>query len=253
MFAASTDRAWEQIGKTDPYFGVLVERKYRSSALTAESRDDFFRSGEEHVERMMDRIGRYFDHSCRFQRALDFGCGVGRLVIPLARWTEEAVGIDISESMLCEAKENCRRHHQTNVTLLKCDDRLSSLNGEFDLIHSHIVLQHIPARRGYRIVANLLTHLQAGGVGVIHVTYGKDCLRRKWITWIRKYVPGAVHVVNVIKRRPFFAPAMQMNDYDLNRLLRVLQANHVQDIHAEFTDHGGHIGLILYFQRPRHR
>jgi protein-L-isoaspartate O-methyltransferase len=247
---AATDRAWEMIGRSEPYFGVLVESKYKASSLTEPAREDFFRSGEEYVARMIQTIRRHFDHTGAFERALDFGCGVGRLAIPLAKHAAEVVGVDVSDAMLTEAARNCRRSNCANITFHKGNGRLTPLDGDFDLIHTYIVLQHVPVRHGYRIVANLITRLQAGGVGVVHVTYDKDSVRQKWISWIRKYVPGVVPVLNAIKRRPFFAPHMQMNDYDLNRLVRMLHANQIPGFHAEHTNHGGHLGLILYFRKP---
>jgi SAM-dependent methyltransferase len=249
MLYASTDRAWERFGKADPYFGVLVEPKYKASALTNEARDDFFRSGDEYVERMMKRIDRLFGHECAFNRALDFGCGVGRLILPLARHAKEVIGVDISDSMLEEARRNCQRHNRTNISLVKSDNHLSLLSGRFDLIHSYIVLQHIPVRRGYRLIENLLARLEEGGIGVLHVTYAKAGFMRKWVSRIKKHVPLANNIVNLMRGRRFFAPQMQMNNYDLNRLCWLMQTDNFGEFYAEYTDHGGNWGVILYFQR----
>jgi hypothetical protein len=46
-----------------------------------------------------------------------------------------------------------------------------------------------------------------------------------------------------------FSPAMQMNDYNLNRLCHFLQKTGVRGMHTEFTDHGGHFGMVLFFQK----
>jgi SAM-dependent methyltransferase len=249
MFFASTDRAWEQFGRDDPYFGVLVESKYKAASITQEARRDFFRSGTEHVERIMQRLRQHLGHPCRFQRALDFGCGVGRLTIPLAQYADAVVGMDVSDAMLSEARNNCRRYSQQNITFEKSDDELNLLTEKFDFVHSYIVLQHIPVKRGYRIISNLLSQLEVGGVGVLHVTYAKDCLQRIWLSRVRKYVPLFNNAVNLLRGRNFFAPLMQMNDYDLKRVFRIMQTHRVGDFHAEYTDHGGHLGLVLYFKK----
>ena len=45
-------------------------------------------------------------------------------------------------------------------------------------------------------------------------------------------------------------PAVQMNPYPLNQVLYLLQTTGVREFHAEFTNHGGHLGLVLYFTKP---
>jgi len=45
------------------------------------------------------RVGR----PLRFGRALDFGCGPGRVTRALAAWFDESVGVDVSPVMIAEA------------------------------------------------------------------------------------------------------------------------------------------------------
>ena len=250
MFSTSTDRAWEFYGRVEPYFGVLVEKQYKMAALTDEARAEFFSSGEQHIEQVMGTIRRHFDHSCTFRRALDFGCGTGRLVLPLAQRAGEVVGLDVSASMLAEAAKNCQKRGVTNVTFHGSDDRLSALRGQFDLIHSYIVFQHIPTARGFHIIRGLLAHLESRGIGVLHVTFARQGLKQKWASRIMRYVPFARKLINVAKGRKISTPQMQMNNYNLNRLLLLLQNNGIRDFHAEFTDHGGFHGVTLYLQKP---
>jgi len=78
-----TDAQWQAWAEQDPYFGVLTEERYRSQRLTAESLEEFFRSGRQHVQQTLEDCGRHCGpYSTRC--CLDFGCGVGRLLIPLA-------------------------------------------------------------------------------------------------------------------------------------------------------------------------
>ena len=78
----------------------------------------------------------------------DFGCGVGRLVLPFAHYSREVVGIDISESMLKECEKNLNNRGINNCQLITSDDNLASLTGSFNLIHSFITFQHIPVGTG---------------------------------------------------------------------------------------------------------
>lgn len=47
MLKNRTDRDWERIGKSNPYYGVVTEEKYRSANLTESLKEDFFRSGSD--------------------------------------------------------------------------------------------------------------------------------------------------------------------------------------------------------------
>ena len=57
----------------------------------------------------MDEITRHVDPTFAPSRTLDFGCGVGRVAIPLARRFEHVVGLDVSPGMLTRAAEAAQR------------------------------------------------------------------------------------------------------------------------------------------------
>lgn len=250
MFNSDSDREWEKFGKDDPYFGVITNDKFHKSNLTDENREEFFRSGGIYIDKVLKVIRDHVDSSFIIEHALDFGCGVGRLVIPLAGVAEEVTGIDVSDSMLAEARKNCEANSVRNVVLVKSDDQLSLLKAGYDFIHSFIVFQHIPVKRGEKIFENLIAHLKDDGVCVIHVTYAKDHPTKKWVPLIKNHVPLARNFINLINGRDFFAPQMQMNSYDLNRLLFIMQKMNIREFHAEFTNHGGELGVVLFFRKP---
>src|SRR5690606_14862945 len=139
-------------GARDPYFGVLTHDRYRSSRITADDYLAFFESGRGHVEAVLASCRRHFGESFQPQRVLDFGCGVGRVLLPFSEVCDEVVGVDVSESMLAEARRNCARFGVTNATLVRADDTLSAIDGKFDLIHSTIVFQHIESERGLDLI-----------------------------------------------------------------------------------------------------
>jgi SAM-dependent methyltransferase len=237
----NTDAAWEEWGRRDPYFGVITDPKFRRGELTEQTKREFFESGRLHVDYVMQTIGRYIDPTFTPKEVLDFGCGVGRTLIPFARLATHAVGLDVSSTMLEEARSNCDLHQLSNVDLMSSDDSLSALRQSFDLIHSFIVFQHIPPERGKEIFRKLLTHLRAGGVGAVHFSHSKNYY---------PYVPGApVVAIPSVTCPPTLPPdpEMQMNIYNMNELLFLLQEFRVQRFHAEFTDHGGELGIFLFF------
>jgi SAM-dependent methyltransferase len=259
----STDTAWEEWGQRDPYFGVITNPRFRRRELTAEARQEFFRSGELHVDHVFDLIRRRIRPDFAPKRVLDFGCGVGRTLLRFAALAAEVIGVDVSSTMLLEARRNCEAHGARNVQLLMSDDSLSCLAGDFDLVYSCIVFQHIPVERGRAIFARLLRLLRRGGVGAVHLTYAKSYFPE---TYGVPPLPVVEPARNRSKRRRAPSPAeipaqpgangvlpdpeMQMNSYPLSEMLFSLQSSGVRRFHAEFTDHGGELGVFLFFQRP---
>lgn len=281
----NTDLEWEKWGRQDPYYGVLTNPKFRKGEMTEEAKQEFLHSGRYHVEQVINACRKYVDPSFNPRRVLDFGCGVGRLVLPFAALADEVVGVDISEAMLAEARNNCREHGVDNAIFVKSDDVLSGVTGLFDLVHTAIVLQHIDPHRGTQIVAELLARIMPGGLAAIQLTYGKAyhaetlgaipplepprveppmMVAAKATPWLRKLfgrppMAGQVEVVveafaasaaeALVIEAPAKDPEMLMNPYDLNVLFFMMQSAGVTDFHTEFTDHGGELGVFLYFRK----
>lgn len=250
MNTGNTDREWEAFGKSCPYFGVISHAKFKSADTDGEARDEFFSLGEKHVSQFFSIIRENLVHDFAPRRVLDFGCGVGRLVIPLARRVDEVVGLDVSESMLDEARRNCAQAGVGNATMLRSDDQLSQLSGSFDFIHSFIVFQHIPPHRGVSILAKMLTHLAPNGVGALHFTYASDSHGlRSVFSKARAKVPYVHNFLNLAEGHPFRYPHMQMNEYDLNQIILLLQHHGCHKIFTEFSNHGGRLGVVFFFKK----
>jgi 2-polyprenyl-3-methyl-5-hydroxy-6-metoxy-1,4-benzoquinol methylase len=210
-----TDRDWEKWGASDPYFGVLSEEQFRSRQLDPAAREAFFRIGEQNIAGALDTIHAGLDAAFAPRSALDFGCGVGRLVIPLARRAERVVGVDISPSMIAEARRNCAAEGLGNVDFVLSDDTLSRVEGEFDLIHTRIVLPHIPWARGRTILQALAGHVAPGGVLAAQFLFNctAPALARA-LTRARYTLPPVNWARNVLRGRPMLEPAMQLHVYD---------------------------------------
>lgn len=245
-----TDKDWESFGANDPYFAVLTDDKFHATNLSEEHREDFFKSGEAHISHILETIRKHFDKDFSPKNCLDFGCGVGRLVIPLARVSQFVTGVDVSQSMLVEAGNNCQARSINNVLLLKCDDELEVLDEEYDFIHSFIVFQHIPFRRGEKILQRLLSHLACDGIGVLHFTIGVKADSLHTVsTYIKSHVPFGRNIINIMRGRKINAAEMQMNAYDLHRILEILHSFGICKFFAEFADDEPIQSIILYFKK----
>lgn len=109
MFDYHSDKEWERFGSIDPYYGVITNNRYKSSNMTERDKEDFFSSGFNYINHVINNIRSYIDKDFTPKKALDFGCGVGRLVIPLSKIANEVTGVDISASMLNEAQKKLSR------------------------------------------------------------------------------------------------------------------------------------------------
>ena len=132
---------------------------------------EFFQSGVELTKVVFPIIEKHFRENWTPKVAVDFGCGVGRLAIPLAKRCQRVIGIDVSEAMLRETRANAEKTGTANIEFIKGDDGLTLLSKPFDYFQSFHVFQHIPVTRGMRILQQLVTHLQPEGVGIVHVPF----------------------------------------------------------------------------------
>jgi cyclopropane fatty-acyl-phospholipid synthase-like methyltransferase len=210
-----TDKDWEKWGATDPYFGVLSCEGYRRKRLDESSRQSFFRSGEEHADRVLQLIAENFHAAPNPLTTLDFGCGVGRLAIAFARRSAKCVGVDVSPSMLAEAAKNAQAAGVTNIEFIHSNGDLAALSARFGLVHSYIVLQHIPWVRGRNIANQLASKVAPGGFLAIQFLTASSAPKLVQAMIRARYaVPPVNWLRNIIRRRPVFEPAMQLHVYD---------------------------------------
>jgi SAM-dependent methyltransferase len=247
-----TDADWDKWGEIDPYFGVLSSDEYRSDNLNEESQAAFFRSGAEHIDRTLATVREHLDADYRPTASLDFGCGVGRLVMPLAGLSKTVVGVDVSDHMLAESAANCRKNKIENVSFVKSDDGLTKLAGKFDLIHSCLVLQHIPTNRGMQLLQGLLQHLEPGGVVVIQFYYRCDAPKLiRALVKLRYKLTIFNAIRNLLRGRPLREPAMQLHTYDIEAVITLLEAAGVRSIYLSPFRIPDFQSVRLYGQKSR--
>jgi SAM-dependent methyltransferase len=248
-----SDRAYDSVGRTEPYYGVITLDRYLSANLGPAALSEFFATGETHVALVLATIRGRLAADFKPRRVLDFGCGVGRTLIPLAREAGHAVGVDVSDAMMAEAARNCRERSLGNVSFVKSDDQLSHVEGAFDLIHSAIVLQHIAPRRVEMIVRSLLTHLAPGGVGALHFTTWLP-LRKRVVHRLKRTLPPVKIAANLCRRRPWNLALIEMNCFTLDQVMVLLADAGIQSFYADFaglcSGPGDDRGAMVYFQKP---
>lgn len=250
-----SDKSWEYFGKHDPYYGVITSSEFQQANLNQEAKARFFESGQHHIDRVLNIIQTHLIPGFIPTKALDFGCGVGRLTIPLASVCTSVIAVDVSESMLKEAKANCDQRGLANVQFVTSEQALAECSDPIDFLHSFIVFQHIPPQRGEAIVRQLLDRLQVGGVGVLHFTYlRKASLRERIVYWATNSVPLLNGVINLVyRKKPFAYPTIQMHAYSLQTVFHILQEKNCHQVYVQFSDHSNprttDYGVMVFFQK----
>ncbi len=255
--ANDPDPRWERFAAREPYFAVLTSAQFLRQNLTAEGRRAFFESGDALVASMFRAIelqlSPYFNPSA----ILEYGCGVGRLAIPLARRSARNAGsvtaVDRSPAMLAAARQEAERHGVSNVEF-QTPAALFAGGRTFDFITCYFVLQRLPAEEGLPLMAALLERLTPKGIAVFHVPFRSTA--SGWVKamrWVRHSVPAANALVNMARRRPSGEPFVPAHTYDLARVFEVIRAAGIETMHVVFEPHEGLETTLLYMEKPAER
>jgi len=174
-----TKRTYEKFGREDPLYAVLTTDQFRHG----QNEDQFFASGREEIARVMTRVGAVGIEVAR-GRALDFGCGVGRLTQALADHFERVVGVDIAASMVERARQANRHGDRVQYLVNAVDDLRALESGSFDFVYSNITLQHVPPEASRRYIAEFMRVLRPGGAAVFQVPSGRPYPAGGWQEWL---------------------------------------------------------------------
>ena len=228
-----SDRAWEWMGAVEPYYGVKPERRYLRDNFDATARAEFFRTGEHQLEQTLRVIRERFDENFNPTRALDYGCGVGRVLMPLARRVKQVIGCDVSLPMLDESRANCERSGLTNVSFVRADDGLSAVPGGFDFIFSDGVFQHVHPRRVDLILRALLDRLEGGGICVLGFVIDTPRVHR-FARWVKRTVPLVDRAVTRVRGYRGGSTVLESHVYPLERVVRRLLEADCEEMHVQF-------------------
>jgi SAM-dependent methyltransferase len=139
---------WDRLAETDALWAVLTEPGTKGGRWDV---DAFFATGEAEIAQVL-RVARSHDRPSGRARALDFGCGVGRLTRALAGRFDTVVGVDVSSAMIEQAQQHNAAHPGCEFRVNGDGDLRQFDAGTFDFVYSNIVLQHlrsVPEITGY--------------------------------------------------------------------------------------------------------
>ena len=156
---------WNEFGKRDPLWSILtVDSKKNNQWDLVE----FFAAGEREISGVM-RYLQNIKAPLRRGKAMDFGCGVGRLTQALCPEFEECHGVDIAESMVALADQYNRFGSRCQYHVNVSHDLRVFTNDTFDFIYSNIVLQHNKPAHSRKFIQEFLRILAPGGLVVFQI------------------------------------------------------------------------------------
>ena len=152
---------WNERAREDPHYYVAFGRREQDDAEFFATAADVVRSLRAELKRLKP-AGR---PQPRRLRALEIGCGPGRLIRPLSNEFAEIHGTDVSDEMIRLAAEKLRDIPHAHVHHTEKSDLSIFADDSFDFVYSYAVFQHIPSREvvlGYLAEARRV--LKSGGI-----------------------------------------------------------------------------------------
>jgi SAM-dependent methyltransferase len=204
-------RFWDARAREDAFYFVDNQLRYRDPDI-----ERFWAGGRDALDRMLELL----DITIAPDAAIvEIGCGVGRITRFLAARGGQVRAIDVSETMLQQARR--LNPELENVEWILGDGRsLAPIETDSaDVCHSFVVFQHIPdpaITLGY--VREMGRVLRTGGIAFFQISNEPEIHRRRAISWRLRF-----SVLSRLGRAPRGQshPAWRGSSIDLDELRAV--------------------------------
>jgi SAM-dependent methyltransferase len=151
---------WQRFGLEDPLWAISTDPAAKDNRWEL---DRFFEIGRNTVAASMAPVLALRPGLGR-ARALDFGCGAGRLTRGLEAFFDEVVGVDVAASMIEKACHLSPPQSRCRYVLNERPDLGIFDSASFDFVLSFIVLQHMRQEYQARYLAEFLRVLRPDGL-----------------------------------------------------------------------------------------
>lgn len=169
---------WDRRAREDANYYVAFGRREQTAEEFFASAGDALRAIRAELRRLPPAVDP------KALRALEIGCGPGRLLAPLSRVFGEVVGVDVSQEMVELGRANLRDLSNARVETVSGSDLAAFADESFDFCYSYAVFQHIPDRD---VVLNYLLEirrvLKTGGLLKLQFNGLPEAEQRAADTW----------------------------------------------------------------------
>ncbi len=167
---------WNARAKEDAHYYVAFGRRDQDD-------DEFFASAKDLVGELVHELKRLPETvPPNPRRALEIGCGPGRLLRPMSRYFDQIYGVDVSDEMIARAKEKLSDIPNVFPHAIGGSDLRMFPAKYFDFVYSYAVFQHIPsADVVFSYLRETVRVLRPGGIA--RLQFGLPQTRGPATTW----------------------------------------------------------------------
>jgi SAM-dependent methyltransferase len=190
MSLNATLKNWNRLGEREALWAILNNKDKKEPWNEVE----FFKTGVSEIDSALSYIESLKIPLVR-NRALDFGCGVGRLTQALAKYFKNASGVDGATSMITLANTYNQQFGNKVKFFLNDKDNLQVFSdSSFDFIYSNITLQHMEPKFSKGYIREFARLLAPGGVLLFQLTAERKHYQNHTspIGFIKKLMPTFV-------------------------------------------------------------
>jgi len=246
---STSDPSWEAFAAREPHFAVLTAPRFLQANLTPESEREFFVSGEATVAWILAVIDAGLAPGFAPMTILEYGCGIGRLALPLAMRPGSVTAVDRSPAMLARARLEADRRELRHISFESPEQLLSS-HRRFELVVCYHVLQRLPRRQAMALLNQLCGLIAPGGVGVFQWPYQTaDSVVVSASRWARENVPGMNAVANKVRGKAGDVPFIPTNLLPLAATLRLFDRSDFRGSHVALEHHDGLDYAIAFVEK----
>ena len=174
---------WDELGKLDPLYAIKVGIKKEGGEWESKKGgkwdlQEFFQTGIDEIDSIIKDMEQ-LNLKISYTRALDFGCGVGRVTQALSKYFDKVDGVDIAPSMI-ELANTYNRYEDRVHYYVNNKNSLEMFNDNtYDFIYSVEVFQHMHPQYQENYLSELLRILSPGGILVFELPSEYESLKRK--------------------------------------------------------------------------
>jgi SAM-dependent methyltransferase len=236
-----TGRYWDQVGREAPHWSVLTQDRFRPDAIST-SIDTFYATGIADAQLVEGVLTRHGITPESLPEAVEFGCGVGRATLALARLFDRVTGCDISPSHLALAAEQAAARIVDNVAWHRSTVASPMPAGAgWDFWFSRMVLQHNPPPVAAHLLAIAFAGLRPGGVAMFQMATHRVGYGFAIEAYLADGAGPPGMEVHILPQPAIFALARQAG-------LEVLEVR--EDTHVVTADPVNWLSNLFAFRRP---